>query len=269
MSYISYNNVKALLSVGDEQSLNTSNYHVMYATDFNASNSTALKRVKRIGQTFDYYIQTGPKSSSVSTNVIPVTGAGVNQVQDFLALTGDFYSGSFIQVPSYRFEKCFLKNLSISFEPWKATSMNLQFDSYGLATGNGIDSFNGIDASMPIISPLRGVSIVFSTTNFTQTISEYENISFGVEVERLPNTEIGNAYPTKVSVSRITKTLQLNGISNIDWLSDYQPNTSVQATITMPNAYSISITGVLSDQQMTVDGSSVAKASLTIVQEAL
>lgn len=269
MSYISYNNVRALLSVGDEQSLDTSNYHVMYATDFNASNSTALKRVKRIGQVFDYYIQTGPKSALVSANIIPVTGVGVNQVQDFLALTGDFHSGSFIQVPSYRFEKCFLKNLTMSFEPWKAASMNLQFDSYGLATGSGVGFFTGVDAPSPIISPLRGVSIVFSTTNFTQTISEYENISFGVEVERLPNTEIGSAYPIKVSVARIAKTLQLNGISNIDWLSDYQPNTSVEASITMPNGYSISVVGVLSDQQVTVDNSSAAKASLTIVQEAL
>jgi hypothetical protein len=239
----------------------------MYATSFNASNSTALKRMKRIGQLSDYYIQTGPKSASISATVIPITGVGVNQLMNFLALTGDFVSGSFIQVPNYRFEKCFLKSLQFSVEPWKVLALNMQFDSYGVAIGDGLSAFSKQDQNSLIVSPLRGMSISLSTPTFTQTINEYSNLNFNVDVERLPNFEIGTPYPKKVSVSRITKTLQIDGISNADWLSDYEPSTSISATITMPDGNSVSVAGILSEQGVVVDNGSAAKGTLKIVQE--
>jgi hypothetical protein len=271
MPYVAYQNVRAFLSTGDSQSLSTGTYNILYATTFNANNTTQLKRIKRIGQELDYYIQTGPKSASISTTVIPVTGAGFNQFTGFLALTGDFTSGSYIQVPNYRFDKCFLKSFNFSAEPWKPIFIDMQFDSYGLATGNGINSYAGQDfptgAQTGIVSPLRGTSITFTTTNFTQTINQYENLNFSVEVDRAPNFEIGNEYATKVSVAKITKSLQVNGISNIDWLSDYQPNTSVTGTITMADGNSFSVIGVLSSQTSSVDNNGVAKGGLQIVEE--
>ncbi len=267
MAYIAYNNIRAFLSTGDEQSVSTGSYNILYARNFNASNTTQLKRIRRIGQELDYYIQTGPKSASVSTTVIPVTGTNFNQFTGFLALTGDFTSGSYIQVPSYRFDKCFLKSFSFSVEPWSPLFVQMEFDSYGLATGNGISSYAGQTSETGIVSPLRGMSITFTTTNFTQTISEYENLNFNIEVERAPNYEIGSAYPRKVSVMKITKTLQVNGISNTDWLSDYQPNTSVTGTITMADGNSFSVIGVLASQTSSLDSNGVAKGGLQIVEE--
>ena len=238
MSYVSYSTVRAFLSNGDEQTTNTGVCNVLYASNFNASNATQLKRVKRIGQELDYYIQTGPKSASISTTVLPVTGAGVNQFTGFLALTGDFTSGSFIHVPSYRFEKCFLKSMSFSLEPWKPMFLEMQFDSYGLATGSGIYVYD-----------------------------EYENLNFSIEIDRAPNFEIGSTYPTKVSVSKITKSLQINGVSNIDWLSDYQPNTTVSGSITMPDGNSFYMSGVLNSQTISIDSNGVAKGGLQIIEE--
>jgi hypothetical protein len=239
----------------------------MYATNFTASNSTALKRVKRIGQNFDYYIQTGPKTASISATIIPVTGTSFNQVVNFLALTGDFNSGSFIQVPNYRFDKCYLKSFQFSLEPWKVMALNLQFDSYGMATGNGLNVFSDQSVTTGLISPLRGVSVSLSAPNFSQTISEYEKFNFNIDVERLPDFEIGGAYPQRVSVSKIVKSFQIEGISNADWLSDYQPNSQLSATISMPDGNSISVAGVLSDQEVTIDNGTAAKGSLKIVQE--
>ena len=271
MPYVSYNNIRAFLSAGDSQSLSTGSYDILYALNFNASNTTQLKRIKRIGQELDYYIQTGPKSASISTSIIPVTGAGFNQFTGFLALTGDFTSGSYIQVPNYRFDKCFLKSFGFSMEPWKPIAVEMQFDSYGLATGDGINSYAGQDfptgAQTGIISPLRGCSVTFTTTNFTQTISQYENLNFSVEVDRASNFEIGNEYPIKVSVAKITKSLQINGISNIDWISDYQPNTSVTGTITLADGNSFSVIGVLSSQTSSIDNNGVAKGGLQVVEE--
>ena len=267
MAYTSYQNIRAFLSTGDSQSLTTGTYNILYATNFSASNSTALKRVKRIGQELDYYIQTGPKSASISTTVIPVTGTNFNQFTGFLALTGDFTSGSYIQVPNYRFDKCFLKSFSFALEPWKPMYLEMQFDSYGLATGNGINSYEGQTQDTGIVSPLRGTSITLTTTNFTQTINQYENLNFNIEVERAPNFEIGSEYPAKVSVSKITKTLQINGISNADWLSDYQPNTSVTGTMTMADGNSFSVVGVLASQTSSIDSGGVAKGGLQIVEE--
>ena len=271
MPYVSYNNIRAFLSAGDSQSLSTGSYDILYALNFNASNTTQLKRIKRIGQELDYYIQTGPKSASISTTVIPITGAGFNQFTGFLALTGDFTSGSYIQVPNYRFDKCFLKSFGFSMEPWKPVAVEMQFDSYGLATGNGINSYDGQNfptgAQTGIVSPLRGMSVTISAPSFTQTINQYENLNFNVEVDRAPNFEIGGTYPAKVSVSKITKSLQINGISNIDWLSDYQPNTTVSVTVGMPDGNSFSVAGVLSSQSFSVDGNGVAKGGLQIVEE--
>jgi hypothetical protein len=267
MAYTSYQNIRAFLSPADSQTTATGTHNILYATNFSANNTTALKRVKRIGQELDYYIQTGPKSASISANIIPVTGTNFNQVTGFLALTGDSTSGSYIQVPNYRFDKCFLKSFSFSAEPWRPLAVEMQFDSYGLATGDGVNSYAGQTADTGIVSPLRGMSINFSTTNFTQTINQYENLNFSVEVERAPNFEIGNAYPTKVSVSKIVKTLQINGISNIDWLSDYQPNTTLTATVTMADGNSFSVAGVLASQNFAVDGNGVAKGGLQVVEE--
>lgn len=268
MPYVSYNNIRAFLSTGDSQSLSTGSYNILYATNFNASNTTQLKRIKRIGQELDYYIQTGPKSASISTSVIPITGAGFNQFTGFLALTGDFTSGSYIQVPNYRFDKCFLKSFGFSLEPWKPVTVEMQFDSYGLATGNGINSYAGQDALQTgIVSPLRGMSVTLSAPNFTQTINQYENLNFNVEIDRAANFEIGQAYPTKVSASKITKSLQINGISNVDWLSDYQPNTTMSVTVGMSDGNSFSVAGVLSSQSLSVDGNGVAKGALQIIEE--
>lgn len=268
MPYVSYNNIRAFLSNGDSQSLSTDSYNILYATNFSASNTTQLKKVKRIGQQLDYYIQTGPKSASISTSVIPVTGAGFNQFTGFLALTGDFTSGSYIQVPNYRFDKCFLKSFGFSLEPWKPVTVEMQFDSYGMATGNGINPYAGQEASQTgIVSPLRGVSVTVTAANFTQGINQYENLNFNVEVDRAANFEIGQIYPTKVSASKITKSLQINGISNAEWLSDYEPNTTVSVTVGMPDGNSFSVAGVLSSQSLSVDGNGVAKGGLQIIEE--
>lgn len=267
MSYVSSNNIRALLSVGDEQSTATGTYNVLYATDFSASNTTQLQRVRRIGPEVDYYIQTGPKSASINVTAIPATGASENQLMTFLQLTGDFVSGSFIQVPSYRFEKCFLKSLSFNLEPWKPLDVNLQFDSYGLSTGPGITSLDIQDTSKMIISPLRNMTVTISAPSFTQTISEFESLSFSVEVDREPNTELGDAYPKKVSVARIAKSLQINGASNLDWLSDYEPNTVVTTTVTMADGNSFSVDGVLSSQSVSISANGAAKGGLQVVEE--
>ena len=267
MAYVAYQNVRAFLSTADSQSLSTGTYNILYATAFNASNTTQLKRIKRIGQKLDYYIQTGPKSASISTTVIPVTGAGFNQFTGFLALTGDSTSGSYIQVPNYRFDKCFLKSFSFSVEPWKPIFVDMQFDSYGLATGNNLTSFQPETQETGIISPLRDISIDLIATGFYQDVTEYENLNFGVEVERLANFEIGNSYPTKVSVSKITKTLQIEGISNASWLSDYEPNNSIKATITMSDGNLFSVDGVLASQKVSIVNNNAVKVSIEIVED--
>jgi len=267
MSYITYDNVRAFLSTGDEQSLSTTNYNVMYATNFTASNSTALKRVKRIGQNFDYYIQTGPKTASISTTVVPVTGVGFNQFIDFLSLTGNFTSGSYVQVPNYRFDKCFLKSFQFSLEPWKVLGLNMQFDSYGMSAGNGVNSYGEQSTSATPISPLRGMSIGITATGFSQAISEYENLSFSLDVERLPDFELGSAYPSRVSVSKITKTLQINGISNADWLSDYEPNNFIVATMGMADGNSFSVSGVLASQSVSINNNNAVKVDVQIIED--
>lgn len=268
MAYVSYNNILAFVSTGDAQSLNTNTYNRLFATNFSANNSTNLQRIKRIGQELDYYNQTGPKSSSVSVSVIPVTGTNTNQVTGFLALTGDFVSGSYIQAPDYRFDKCFLKNFSINFEPWRVSSLNMQFDSYGLATGTGVFIQTPSTSSSGIISPLRGSSISITNSGpFTGPIREYENAIFEVSVDRAANYEIGNEYPTKVSVARITKNLQINGISNLDWISDYQPNQIMNFSVTMADGNSISVSGIVNSQSFSVDANGVAKTNLTVVEE--
>ena len=268
MAYVAYNNIRALLSNGDDQQGDaTGTYNILYATNFNASNTTQLKRVKRIGQELDYYIQTGPKSASISTTIIPVTGASFNQLTGFLALTGDFTSGSFIKVPNYTFKKCFLKSMNFSLEPWKPVLAEMQFDSYGQFSGGSIVSQAAQTADQNIIFPLRGMSITLTAPEFSETINEYENLSFAVEVERMPNFEIGQAYPTKVSVGKITKSLQINGISNLNWLSDYTATTTVTATMTMADGNSFSVAGVLNSQNFSVDGNGVAKGGLQISEE--
>jgi hypothetical protein len=267
MPYVSYNNVKAYVSLGDGSYASTISIpNTLFATDFNASNTTQLKRVKRIGQELDYYIQTGPKSASISTTVIPITGVGLNQLTRFLSLTGDFTNGSYIRANSYTFQKCFLKSFGFSLEPWKPLAVEMQFDCYGLEDGV-LDYVEAGTSESGIISPLRGMSVTISAPNFTQTINQYENLNFNVEVDRAPNFEIGGTYPAKVSVSKITKSLQINGISNIDWLSDYQPNTTVSVTVGMPDGNSFSVAGVLSSQSFSVDGNGVAKGGLQIVEE--
>ena len=214
MAYIAYNNIRAFLSAGDDQDPGTSNDNILYATNFSASVNAQLKRVKRIGEELDYYIQTGPKNSSISTTVLPVTGVSFNQFTGFLALTGDFTSGSYVIVPNSIFRRCFLKSINFSIEPWKPMLLNMEFDCYGsvaqLAT---LSSQLEQTLDTGIISPLRGMSIDLSD-NLYGSIQEYESLNFGIEIERLPNFEIGQAYPTKVSVGKITKTLQINGISN-------------------------------------------------------
>ena len=268
MSYISYNNILGYVSSGDEQSLNTATYNRLYALNINASNSANLQRIKRIGGEEDYYNQTGPKSATVSATIVPVTGAGVNQVTGFLALTGDFTSGSYIQIPNYRFDKCFLKSFGVVFEPWKVCQASLQFDSYGMATGEGISLQTPLQSPSGLISPLRGTSVAITNTGyFSGPITEYENISFEVSVDRAANYEIGEEYPTKVSVARIVKTLQINGISNLNWISDYQPNQIMNCRITMADNNFINITGVLTSQSFSVDANGVAKTNLTVVEE--
>jgi hypothetical protein len=260
MPYVSYNNVKAYVSLGDGSYASTISIpNTLFATDFNASNTTQLKRVKRIGQELDYYIQTGPKSASISTTVIPITGVGLNQLTRFLSLTGDFTNGSYIRANSYTFQKCFLKSFGFSLEPWKPLAVEMQFDCYGLEDG----VLDYVEAG----TSESGMSVTISAPNFTQTINQYENLNFNVEVDRAPNFEIGGTYPAKVSVSKITKSLQINGISNIDWLSDYQPNTTVSVTVGMPDGNSFSVAGVLSSQSFSVDGNGVAKGGLQIVEE--
>ena len=283
MSYISYNNILGYVSSGDEQSLNTETYNRLYALNINASNSANIQRIKRIGPTLgrstlseyevvngrnDYYNQTGPKSATVSATVVPVTGAGFNQITGFLSLTGDSVSGSYIQVPSYRFDKCFLKSFGAVFEPWKVCQLSLQFDSYGMATGDGITLQTPSESSANLISPLRGTSIAIANAgSFSGPITEYGSISFEFSVDRAANYEIGQEYPTKVSVARITKTLQINGISNLNWISDYQPNQTMNCQITMADSNVIGITGVLTNQSFSVDANGVAKTNLTVVEE--
>lgn len=267
MSYIAYNNIKAFVSDGDEQSLLTSNYNVMYATNLTASNSTSYKRIKRIGQELDYYNQTGPKNTSISTTVIPVTGEGENQFNDFLALTGDFVSGSYIQVPNYRFEKCFLKSLQFSLEPWKPVSFNMQFDSYGLAAGNGLQSSNNENTTKQLISPLKGMSLHLFADAFSQTINQYESLNFNIEVERLPCFEIANPYSAGAGISKITKTLQINGISNVDWLSDYEPNTFIKLGFIMPDGNSFLVSGVLSSQAISINAGSAVKIDMQVTED--
>ena len=219
----------------------------------------------------DYYIQTGPKNSSISTTVLPVTGVSFNQFTGFLALTGDFTSGSYVIVPNYIFRRCFLKSINFSIEPWKPMLLNMEFDCYGsvaqLAT---LSSQLEQTLDTGIISPLRGMSIDLSD-NLYGSIQEYESLNFGIEIERLPNFEIGQAYPTKVSVGKITKTLQINGISNWRWMVDYQPKNSIGSnttcTMTMADGNSFSVAGVLNTQNVSVDNNGVAKGGLQIVEE--
>lgn len=267
MPYVSYNNIRAYISPGDGSifTLDGDN-NTLFAINFSANNTTQLKRIKRIGQELDYYIQTGPKSASISTSVVPITGASINQFTGFLALTGDFTNGSFIRAGSYLFRKCFLKSFAFSLEPWKPLVTEMQFDCYGLQDGN-VGSNTPANLEPGIISPLRGMSVTISAPNFSASISEYENLNFNVEVDRAPNFEIGNIYPTKVSVAKITKSLQVNGISNADWLSDYQPNTNVTVTVGMADGNSFSVAGVLSSQSFSADGNGVAKGGLQIVEE--
>lgn len=269
MAYITYDNVRIGISTLDAPNPSFAFSNPVYATTFNASNSTALKRVKRIGQELDYYIQTGPKTSSISMSVIPVTGVSLNQLVNYITYTGDSTLGCYIHAPNYMFQRCFLKNLSFSLEPWKVLSANLQFDSYGLANGTDLNAYSSQtlgENQMPI-SPLRGMSIGITAPAFTQPISEYENLNFSIEVDHMPNFEIGQEYPTKVSVGKITKSLQINGISNVDWLSDYQPNTSVVTTMTMADGNSFSVSGILSEQTVSVDANGVAKGGLRVIEE--
>jgi hypothetical protein len=253
-------------SIGTIPFLNSSKR--LFATSLSASNSTQLKRVRRIGQELDYYIQTGPKTSSINATVLPITG---NNIQDFgslLNLTGDS-DGFTISVPNYTFQKSFLKSFSTSLEPWKPVSINLQFDSYGLSSGNGLSGFvpTPQEKSEIVLNSLRGTQISFATVNFTKSISEYESLNFDVDVERQPDLQIGSEYPTGVAVSKIVKRLTVNGVSNIDWLSDYQPNTTVNATITFSDGNSFSVAGVLSEQNISIDANGVAKGGLQIVEE--
>ena len=267
MAYVSYDNVRIGINALDTVNTGYSYSNAVYAVNFSASNSTALKRVRRIGQQMDYYIQTGPKSSNISATVVPTTGVGSNQLVDYIAMTGDSVSGSYIHVPNYSFAKCFLKSLSFNLEPWKLTTATLQFDSYGLATGNGVASYSAQQQTAKPISPLRGTSLTITSANFTQSLNIYENANFSIEVERVANYQIGDAYPAKTSVAKITKQVQVNGISNIDWLSDYQPNTTVTATLTMADGNTFSVAGVLSNQTVSIDSNGVAKGGLQIIEE--
>lgn len=267
MAYISYDNIRVGINAVDTANTGFADSNTAYAANFSASNSTALKRVRRIGQQMDYYIQTGPKSANISMTVVPVTGVGSNQLMDYIAMTGDSTSGSFIHVPNYFFQKCFLKSLSVNFEPWRVTTANLQFDSYGLASGNGLNSYAAQQSTPKLISPLRGTSITITSPSFTQNLNAYENVNLSIEVDRVANYQIGDAYPAKTSVAKITKHLQVNGISNIDWLSDYQPNTTVTATLTMADGNTFSVAGVLSNQTVSIDANGVAKGGLQVIEE--
>lgn len=267
MAYISYDNIRVGINAVDTANTGFAYTNAAYAVNFSASNSTALKRVRRIGQQMDYYIQTGPKSSNISMTVVPTTGVGSNQLVDYIAMTGDSVSGAFIHVPNYFFQKCYLKSLSVNFEPWRVTTASLQFDSYGLASGNGLNSYAAQQQSAKPISPLRGTSISISSSSFTQSLNAYESANFSIEVDRVANYQIGDAYPAKTSVAKITKHLQVNGISNIDWLSDYQPNTTVTATLTMADGNTFSVAGVLSSQTVSIDANGVAKGGLQVIEE--
>jgi len=260
MPYVTYDKIRAYFTNTDSATDN-----ILYATSLSASNTTSLKRIRRIGQEMDYYIQTGPKSSSISANVLLVSG----EINKIINLTGDSVTGSLIKVPDYQFNKCYLKSFSASFEPWKVASAALQFDSYGLANGTGVYVYTEQQASSEVLlSPLRATTVQFTAPNFSSTpISQYENISFDIQVDRVPNFVIGSEYPEKVSVSKITKSLQVNGLSNADWLSDYQPNTTVTCTITMSDATVFSVAGVLSNQSLSVDSNGVAKGGLQITEE--
>ena len=399
MSYVTYDNARVFVSPADSNQVPTGVKDVIYATNFTASNSASLTRLRRIGEHLDYYIQTGPKSSSISIDIIPVSGSGINQITGFLALTGDSVSGSYIRVPDYRFDKCFLKNFSINIEPWSVLSVNMQFDSYGIATGQGIKTFNPLQTGETLLSPLRNVYIslpkneqlvyysdctsveneygyitgisgnvsyssqgvtlqnsltesgaakveiypaiskdqfykpddssIFKATffvkdlisggfirsyfpsssedyvdiyttgnheilsldygidaenaisfsqNFTgsgtisdlsiyEMTSEYESANFSINIERLPNYEIGQAYPAKTSVSKIQKILQINGISNTKWLSDFAPSVYSNFEIQMSDGNTISINGVVKEQVVSVDSNGIAKGALTIIEE--
>jgi len=260
MPYVTYDKIRAYFTNTDSATDN-----ILYATSLSASNTTSLKRIRRIGQEMDYYIQTGPKSSSISANVLLVSG----EINKIINLTGDSVTGSLIKVPDYQFNKCYLKSFSASFEPWKVASAALQFDSYGLANGTGVYAYTEQQASSEVLlSPLRATTVQFTAPNFSSTpISQYENISFDIQVDRVPNFVIGSEYPEKVSVSKITKSLQVNGLSNANWLSDYQPNTTVTCTITMSDATVFSVAGVLSNQSLSVDSNGVAKGGLQITEE--
>ena len=261
MAYVTYDKIRAYFTNADSTTDN-----ILYATSLSASNTTSLKRIRRIGQQMDSYIQTGPKSSSISANVLLVSG----EINKIINLTGDSVTGSLIKVPDYQFNKCYLKSFSASFEPWKVASAALQFDSYGLATGSGIYSHAEQEAGTGsiLLSPLRATAIQFTAPNFSTTpISQYEGINFDIQVDRAPNFVIGSEYPEKVSVSKVTKSLQVNGLSNADWLSDYQPNTTVTCTITMSDSTVFSVAGVLSNQTLSVDSNGVAKGGLQIIEE--
>lgn len=260
MPYVTYDKIRAYFTNADSATDN-----ILYATSLSASNTTNLKRTRRIGQEMDYYIQTGPKSSSISANVLLVSG----EINKIINLTGDSVTGSLIKVPDYQFNKCYLKSFSASFEPWKVASAALQFDAYGLANGTGVYAYPEQQASSEVLlSPLRATTIQFSAPNFSSTpISQYEDISFDIQVDRVPNFVIGSEYPEKVSVSKVTKSLQVNGLSNADWLSDYQPNTTVTCTITMSDTTVFSVAGVLSNQSLSVDSNGVAKGGLQIIEE--
>lgn len=239
-----------------------------FATNFSAQNSTNLQRIRRIGRQLDYYNQTGPKNSTISTAIIPVSGLYGNQINKFLSYTGDSVSGSVIEVPDYRFEKCFLKSMSVNFEPWRVCQASLQFDCYGLMTGSGVLSHAPFEIRDGIISPLRGTYVsIYNYGAISGKITEYENVSFEISVDRAANYEIGSEYPAKVSVARITKTLQINGISNVDWVSDYQANQEFTSVIAMSDGSIISVDGFLTNQSFSVDANGVAKTNLTIVEE--
>lgn len=264
MPYVTYDKIRAFFTDADiTPNPNTDN--ILYATSLSASNTTSLKRIKRIGQQLDSYIQTGPKSSSISANVLLLQ----NEIAKITNLTGDSVGGSTIKVPDYQFTRCYLKSFSASFEPWKVASAELQFDSYGLGNGTGVYSYPEQQASSQVLlSPLKATAIQFTAPSFSTTpISQYENISFDIQVDRAANFVIGSEYPEKVSVSKITKSLQVNGLSNADWLSDYQPNTTVTCTITMSDSTVFSVAGVLSNQSLSVDSNGVAKGGLQIIEE--
>ena len=239
-----------------------------FATNLSAQNSSNLQRIKRIGQGLDYYNQTGPKSSTVSTAIVPVSGSFGNQITKFLSYTGDSISGVVIEVPDYRFEKCFLKSMSVNFEPWSVCQASLQFDCYGLMTASGIFSQATAEIKNSIISPLRGTNVsIYNYGLISGKITEYESLSFEISIDRVANYEIGSEYPAKVSVARITKTLQINGISNADWISDYQANQEFTSVVAMSDGTTISVDGFLTNQSFSVDANGVAKTNLTIVEE--